>query len=666
MAWNLLLGGAYDRRTGYSWIEFGRLDEDGTPRYLTLGVGLLAVAARPHVEPWFFILEEQPGTRVGQDLWLVNAQRVVLTRERLREALAGHGQVFDNAAAYRRAVDERLFHLGMRRYDALMDTLIQLRQPQLSRRPDEASLSDALTDALPPLPQELLADVAEAMNQLEEDRRQLEDFQKLADAVERFDQRYRACAGVLSRRQARELRQAQTDFDNASRKRSEAASALETAQQWERKAAEDHAAADITLAGQRMRLDTLLSDPAMQDANRLDQAERDAQARRQDMVAAEAEHGEASGRLAREIELLAQRQARANAFEQLLRDARAACARQASAAGLAAEHGQEALAALAPPALADLPQREFDVSARALREAVGRRREHLAVLRRRLEAQAEAERTQRLQLQALAEKQDEAEAAAARRTEADDAVEAEAQAHVDAWARHAAKLQQLRLQAEPMLAVLTDWVLRLDGEHPGRQALHAAQQEASNRLAMQQAVLDAQRAAMRQEREELQAEQERLRAGVDATPPSPPTRGEGTRAGRAGAPLWQLVDFRDEVDASQRAGLEAALEASGLLDAWITPDGSLVRSGDDRPWLDAQWVLRHPCASPNLGQWLRVDVSAQTSVSAAMVERLLAAVACSAQVNSAWWCTSSTRTGLSGPTGWWRGWPKRLRSAGSC
>jgi hypothetical protein len=42
--------------------------------------------------------------------------------------------------AYRRAVDERLFQLGARRYDALLDTLIQLRQPQLSRRPDEARL----------------------------------------------------------------------------------------------------------------------------------------------------------------------------------------------------------------------------------------------------------------------------------------------------------------------------------------------------------------------------------------------------------------------------------------------------------------------------------------------------------------------------------------------
>jgi len=142
MAWNLLMND-YDRRIGYAWIEFGRLAEDGTPHYLTLGAGLAAVAARPQVDSWFFVVEDsEGGQRINQGLWLMSEQRVVLTRERLRDALQGRGQVFDTAVSYRRAVDERLFHLGTRRYDALMDTLIQLRQPQLSKKPDETALSN--------------------------------------------------------------------------------------------------------------------------------------------------------------------------------------------------------------------------------------------------------------------------------------------------------------------------------------------------------------------------------------------------------------------------------------------------------------------------------------------------------------------------------------------
>jgi hypothetical protein len=49
MAWNLLLG-KHERRVGYAWIEFGRIGDDGQPRYLTLGCGLSAVAARTQVD----------------------------------------------------------------------------------------------------------------------------------------------------------------------------------------------------------------------------------------------------------------------------------------------------------------------------------------------------------------------------------------------------------------------------------------------------------------------------------------------------------------------------------------------------------------------------------------------------------------------------------------
>lgn len=153
----------------------------------------------------------------------------MLSRERLQEALGGHGQVFPNAEVYRRAVDERLFRLGAARYMALMDTLIQLRQPQLSKRPDEANLSEALTEALPPLPAELLGDVADALNQLEEYRQELESFDALAKAVGQFNQRYRIYARINARRKAGWLRAAQTEFDKASQAVNEAKAKLEDA-----------------------------------------------------------------------------------------------------------------------------------------------------------------------------------------------------------------------------------------------------------------------------------------------------------------------------------------------------------------------------------------------------------------------------------------------------
>jgi uncharacterized protein (TIGR02680 family) len=626
MAWNLLMNG-YDRRVGYAWIEFGRFAEDGQPHYLTLGAGLSAAAARTQVESWFFIVEDTDrAPRINQDIWLMNDQQVVLAKERLRDALAGRGQVFDTGATYRRAVDERLFHLGPRRYEALMDTLIQLRQPQLSRKPDESSLSNALTEALPPLAAELLGDVAEALGQLEEDRRQLDDFQELARAVHRFDQRYRVYAGAQSRRQARALRQAQTEFDNASRARGEAQAQLEAALDQEARATSDRDNADLALTYQRTRLDTLLADPAMQDANRLENAERDAVTRGLAAEGAEAALTVARQRLQRSFDETGEWTRHMAEAERSLADRRQAAAASADPAGLASRYAENALARLDPGGLLEPTRTALETAQSDLRAKAENRREQIMLLRGRHAEVARLETLHAQQRRDRDERREEADDAAARRDRADALVEHEGRAHVEAWSDHFAGLRQLQVAPDAALSALTDWVGGLDGDNPARKALELAQQHAGRTSAADLAALEGRRRVLETERRTLEAEREQILAGADTGPPAPYTRGEEAREGRAGAPLWRLVKFRDELDASQRAGLEAALEACGLLDAWVTPDGGLHTADGAAP-LDSQVALRAP-RPKSLAEWLRPDIPAATAVPAAIVECLLAGVAC--------------------------------------
>jgi len=646
MAWNLLMD-AHPRRVGYTWIELGRVGDDGEPRYLTLGAGLSAVLGRAQVESWFFVLDddvrdaqgERASMRIGRDLWLVDAQRHVLVREKLREAIEGRGQLYDSASSYRRAVDERLFHLGTRRYEALMDTLIQLRQPQLSRKPDEAGLSHALTEALPPMPQELLTDVAEALNRLEEDRRQLDEIKELAHAVKRFDQRYRLYAGMLTRRQARELRQAQTEFDRASQERNRAQAELQAAQQAETQARNAHENAERTLAAQRSRLETLQSSPTMQDANRLDGAEKDA-ARRRAAVHDEVRACEtARERLQREEQAATQCETQVHDAGQALFEARSACADDSDVAGLAALVERNPLAALPVDALADLAARDVDTAAAALRAAAADRREQIALLRRRHEALRGAVAALTLRQDAQRERQSEFDESVERRNAADAAAEQAAQEHVDDWHAHCAQLVELRFASDEPLRALDDWVLRAEGENPAQLALAIAQREASERHASRRQEIATRDEAIRRERNELEAERERLQQGRDNAPPVPYTRDAASRAEAPGAPLWQLVDFHEHVDENRRAGLEAALEASGLLDAWVGADG--VRLGEEgaAPWFDTQWLRRPRANGDTLADWLCVSLPIDSPVPAGIVETLLAGVACSStdvETGEAW------------------------------
>jgi uncharacterized protein (TIGR02680 family) len=657
MTWNLLMNN-YDRRIGYAWIEFGRIAEDGTPRYLSLGAGLSAAAARPQVESWFFVLEDPGGAaRINQDFWLMSPQRVVLTKERLRDALEGRGQVFDAATNYRRAIDERLFHLGAKRYDALMDTLIQLRQPQLSKKPDETALSNALTEALPPLAPEPLGDVAEALGQLEEDRRQLEEYQALAKAIERFVQRYRIYAGTQSRRQARALRQAQTEFDNASRTRSEAQARLEKATGEEASARTAHDEAELAHARERARLETLQTGPAMQDANRLEGAVRDAEARQRALRAATSAVDEANRRLARateETRLATQRLAQG---ERKIADLRRESAIHADAAGIISPHTENSLATLATDALAELTPKVFDGVCSDLRALVVNRREQIALLRRRHAEVATAE-TQHAQHQRVRdERQDAAEAAAERREQADSDVERQGQALIQAWDSYFAGLRQLHVNPDDnrtALTALAEWVVSLHGDNPARHLLQTAQQQSNLLLAQRRVALDGQRQTLETERGTLEDERGRLEAGIDTTPPLPYTRDSDARSAREGAPLWQLIDFRNMVTPAQRTGLEAALEAAGLLDAWVSPEGRLQTGDGGKPLHDTQVLERRPLLA-SLAGWLQADVPSGSTVPASIVERVLSGIACADNdpIDSEAWVAPDGRFRLGALAGTW-------------
>ena len=657
MAWNLLMN-SHDRRIGYAWIEFGRIGDDGAPRYLSLGAGLSAAAARPQVDSWFFLLEGRDGaSRINQDLWLTSPQRVVLTKERLRNALEGHGQVFETAAGYRRAVDERLFRLGAKRYEALMDTLIQLRQPQLSRKPDETALSNALTEALPPLAPELLGDVAEALGQLEEDRRQLDEYLALAKVVSRFEERYRVYAGTQTRRQARLLRQAQTEFDNASRARSEAEAGLDDAQAEEALAKTKFQDCEVTLARERARLDELRSDPTMQDANRLESAERDSSARAQAMRKAEASVEEAGRRLGLSTEDTARAGRRMEQAERTLAGLRRQSAAHAAAAGIASQHDGNPIAAFEGSALVELAQQAFDRACAELRKLVAGRREQIALLRRRQGEVARAEADHARRLDARNERRIEADEAAERRTQADAEVERQGRDLAENWELHFAGLKQLQVDPDDRFAALTalaEWTGTLQGDNPAHRLLQSAYGKASSSLGRRGAALDSQGQMLETEQGLLEDERGRLEAGDDTAPPLPYTRDGSVREGRQGAPFWQVVDFRDAATARQRAGLEAALEAAGLLDAWISPEGRVQGAGDGAPLYDTQ-VLERRSLSSSLADWLDVTVPAGCAVPAHVVERILSGIACADDdpIESEAWVAADGRFRLGALSGAW-------------
>ncbi|MFM9609330.1 TIGR02680 family protein [Streptomyces niveiscabiei] len=639
MEWNLLLGGQHPHpeRLGYTWIEFGRRDEtDGQEHFLTLACGLKAVAGRGMARHWYAVTSR----RIGADLSLLDATGTALSRDRLAEALAGHGMVYDTATAYRRAVDEALFGLGERRYAALVDLLVQLRQPQLSKRPNEAALSRALTEALPPMDQAVIADVAEAFRSLDEEKEELRAAGEAERAASAFLDHYRRYARVAARRRARlprheharyeqlgrDLAQAQTDRAGAEEERELIAGRI----------------ADLEESATRLTAQdaALREGPEMRSARELEQAAAGARRTADELRRAEADREQAAQAHTRALGRFETAGRRLTAAEEQVADTLGRAREAASAARLDGEVRTEGA-----------PGPELR---RMAEESVARRRrtlDHVEELAARAE-EAAAER--RAAARRLDEAQSEAGHTARRQAQAESAATEAGRELVVSVREHLDVCEELA-PADPvgLLDSLQDWVTHLRGPSPARVHTADAHRARAAHLADAAASLGQRLAGLEARRAEAERELGDLEAGGRRGPAAPHTRTPGVRDRAAGAPLWRLVDFRDQVGAGERAGLEAALEASGLLDAWVCPDGTALR-GDGH---DVLVSPGDPLPGNTLAEVLRPAVdhgdARAAEVGEPTVARLLAAVGLGSGSTGDTWVATDGRFRVGALRGSW-------------
>ena len=576
MRWNLLNDDNPEVQTavGYVWIEFGMLSEEG-PKTCTIGAGLRARRSRSDVESWYFLTDQRP----DEDLHLVDAARTPLSPGRLEEALGSHGRLFRNRGDYKTEVNRRLFGMPGEQYEALIEALLQLRRPQLSKQLQPAELSRILSVSLPPLDGGVIGRLAEGFDRLERHRHQRDEAAGARDALSGFLTTYRHYVEAAARDRAGAVVGAETSVQAARaavREALEAASAAAAA----REAVEARGEA---LRGEREDLETRIAAwkeseawRGVQELHGLEQ-----QARAQALAVEQA--GRRSDQAAED---LARRQTEldaALAAAQAVGDALSEAGRRAlDAADKADLSGEHAVFARALPA--------GDPS--ALRGQVS------AVAQARSRAIEELQRLQR----ALDKAQATCQLAEHRLNDAEEAHAAALAAHQEGIAAAA------RAEATFTAAVeaWADGLAILDLSADQREALADAPVDSKREIAL--AATDAQRAALmeavtaekvsqtglRAQLREILGEQDRLQSATHHPPGAPHWR--SAREQRPGAPLYLLCEFRPEVAPAVQAGVEAALESAGILDAWVTPNGALL----DKSTHDVLLIDGPPVAGPGL------------------------------------------------------------------
>jgi uncharacterized protein (TIGR02680 family) len=593
----------------YVWLELC----DGES-YVTVGIGLRAHRHVDRVTRWHFVVDG----RVGVDVSLLDADDRPLNRRDLIAQL-GPEVVRDSAEEHRRAVDARLFGLGPARYEQLLDLVLTLRRPQLAKDLNPAELSRTLQRGLRPLDEHLLVEAASSFDDMEAVARTLEGLVAADTATTAFLGVYATYLRTHARAAADALTARRTGVDQHRAALADARQALEAATDAEQHARTALGATEPEPGRLRARLDSVKSSQAYQSRQQLADLERHVH----DLAGAARRDAET---VAAEQAAVQRRRGEAERAAVEARDARAAADRLASdlavdaeAAGIAwdvADAGTGHLAAA--------------VSARA-----AARRDDVRVVRSHATRLADAEQVHVRAAEdaaattaAVAEAEQRHEAATAGVAQA----RQELGAALDQWAdQHRSLLEELAVPHVP--AALAD-VVDTVGE-PGAPSLREvyAAQTADAVTGRREALagLRAQREALASSRDEVAERRERIAAEHDDAPPAPATR-TASRDQRRGAPLWRLVRFADQVTEADAAGLEAALHAAGLLDAWLHPDpatttAALAAVEPDGYLLPADPARRPPAGSPTLADVLVPEQ--QDLVPADRVAAVLASVALS-------------------------------------
>jgi uncharacterized protein (TIGR02680 family) len=591
---NLLFRGQ-DSALGYVWIEFTHRD---TGEAVTCGIGLHAQRHRDTPARWHFVAEG----RVGEDFSLLTNDDRPMTKKQLAAELGR--ELIASTADYRAAVDQRLFGLGRERYEQLLTLILTLRRPQLAKNLDPAKLSDTLTAGLRPLDDDLIAEAARSFDDMESVQRTLEGLAAADDATRAFLASYSTYLRVHARTTADKLTARRGETAERAAALRTAAADLEAAREQQAAAETRAETSDAALAAQRARLAQLRSSAAYQAVEQLADLER---------LVRTCEHTARQASAERERRTAATGRARAEAGRatQLAAELDAAVSRDAATV---ADHAHTAGIPWTP---ADAEPARLAERSAALAAA---RHEGVRALRAAQQSARGAEQTRDLARVSLDRAQEAVAAAETAETVAESALESareQARTALGQWMGvHGALLPEAGAERLAEALGLTGEAEAVTPADVFAEVSAPAVQELRDTLAS----LRAQRTDIERRRAETEAERDRIAAEHDDAPP--PARGRS--AGRApgdGVPLWQLVDFADKLTGHQCAGIEAALEASGLLDALVTARDTAVAAGHSDGYLRAG----APVSGPSLADLLRPEDG--TAIPAARITAVLRSVA---------------------------------------
>jgi uncharacterized protein (TIGR02680 family) len=578
---------AHEDRTGYLWMEFVHPEKQ---LYKTIGIGLRAKRGGSQVGFWGFLLQD--GRRVNRDFWLYDrntwletGNKHPLQRRALEEQIGSGGQVVQEQAAYREMVNKALFRFQENEaYQDLLQLIVQLRSPKLSKDFKPTAMYEILQQALPPMLDEELSPLSEVLEDMDEIADRLEELQLHRREMEKLQATYEKYNRFMLLQHAGDVLTCKAEVEQTRARHEQEQAGRDTAEEEQRQATRRLEAAEHRLQEVEAELEILGRHEAMEKQRELETCEARLKETEKHLEQAEERmngHRARLRKLKQDAESAAGTLASLEEQQSGLLDELEQTAREIEFVGHDVYHLQWSRRVPADDRWRDAWRRDLVAHRQALEEAMSTARAEREA--RRLAQEVEA------QLGEIRRERDEAER---ERTGCERETEREWEALREAIVQWRQKLALLPMSDEALrtaLQALSQLTPESRDYAPVREPAAACFESRRQELMRRQAEAAQQRKVAEVERERLEEELKTWRESREPEPLRVPARTKARfrRGELTGAPLYEVCEFRPHVDEATRARLEEVLERSGLLDAWIAPDGRVgtLEADEEEVWI---------------------------------------------------------------------------------
>lgn len=197
--------------TSYLYMEFYKKSEN---KYLTIGIGLKAIRNR-NVDFWGFAITDNRRIKDGFMLYKDHLRKIPLTKKECQFEVGTGGEFVTSIKDFKSMVNRLLFGFeNDSMYSELINLMLQLRSPKLSKDYKPTRLVDILSSVLEPIPEREIQTISDSIESINKYKETIEDLEEENKVINLLKNNFYDYSNIILYHKCNEYLKSQNELNN--------------------------------------------------------------------------------------------------------------------------------------------------------------------------------------------------------------------------------------------------------------------------------------------------------------------------------------------------------------------------------------------------------------------------------------------------------------------